>query len=340
MLAGTPFRFAGMNMYWLALTEDGGVHFPSHAWIDSAMDNAQTMGATVVRTHGVVSVGCSLCIEPDLGVINPNAFDGLDYAVAAAKRRNIRLVMPLVDNYQYFQGGRLTYLSWRGILADSQGSQFFTNSTVLGDFEQHIAAVLNHVNPYTGLAYKNDPAILAWETGNELSVYPATWTYSGWTDQVSRYIKLTLGARQLVMDGKYGIYSLNSTVDVASLQLPYVDIFSNHAYDNYRPPVEIVAESNTVHGYGKAFVIGEYSWTDRDVSGNPLSWTLPQMLLAVEQAGVNGDLFWELLPNGVSHNDGFTLHWPGDTADMQTRARELQAHAFVMCPSSGVCRTQ
>ena len=41
-----------------------------------------------------------------------------------------------------------------------------------------------------------------------------------------------------------------------------------------------------------------------------------------------------------AHNDGFTLHWPGDTADMQTRARELQAHAFVMCPSSGVCRTQ
>ena len=47
-------------------------------------------------------------------------------------------------------------------------------------------------------AYKDDPAILAWETGNEL-YYPSL----AWTLELARHIKLDVGAKQLVMDGKF-----------------------------------------------------------------------------------------------------------------------------------------
>ena len=46
-------------------------------------------------------------------------------------------------------------------------------------------------------AYKDDPTILAWETGNEL-YYPTL----SWTLELVRHIKQDIGAKQLVMDGK------------------------------------------------------------------------------------------------------------------------------------------
>ncbi len=36
------------------------------------------------------------------------------------------------------------------------------------DYERHMKAVLDHVNPYTGLAYKNDPTFAGWVDGNNL----------------------------------------------------------------------------------------------------------------------------------------------------------------------------
>lgn len=54
-------------------------------------------------------------------------------------------------------------------------NEFYTNETAISYFKTYITNLLNHVNVYTGIAYKSDPAVLAWETGNELDS-PAQWT--------------------------------------------------------------------------------------------------------------------------------------------------------------------
>jgi mannan endo-1,4-beta-mannosidase len=334
----TMGHFAGANVSWLGLLENptssgDGIHYPSHAEVDAVMNDAQAMSANVLRTFGALSVGCSLCIEPSLGVFNdgtngkPNAFDSLDYAIAAAKSRDIRFIMPLVDNAANYIGGKLTYLAWRNITADSVGSQFFTDSVVRQDFKDHISAVLNHVNPYTGLAYKNEPTIMAWETGNELSIYPTAWNNSAWTGHIANYIKTTLGSRQLVADGHYGIYTIEATLDTASLQLLNVDMYSNHAYDNYRPPQEIVNESNVVHSYGKVYFLGEYSWTGIGDGGVTLTWTLHEMLSMIENNNVTGDMYWQLFPNGINHGDGYDLHYPPDNPNIVNAATQFVNHA-------------
>jgi hypothetical protein len=70
---------------------------------------------------------------------------------------------------------------------------------------------------------------------------------------------------------------------------------------------------------------------ERD-SGTPL----PAFLSSVQaDTNIAGDLFWDLWPHAQTygydqHSDGFTLHGPGDTADMQARAQELRAHAYAM----------
>lgn len=160
---GKLFRFAGANIYWVGLDENvGGVNYPTHFSVDDAFLTVEEMGATVVRAHTLgISVGCQLCVEPSPGKFNETAFDHIDYAIRSARDHHIHLVIPLVDNWRYYHGGKHTFTDWRGIHDEFK---FFTNQTVIHDFEQYISTLLNHVNHYTGIAYKDDPTIMAWET--------------------------------------------------------------------------------------------------------------------------------------------------------------------------------
>src|SRR5690348_9666170 len=165
MLDGKPFRFSGTNIYWLGLREvtGGGAAYPSHFMVDDALATAQIMGATVVRSHTLgTSVGCQLCIEPVRGKFNPAAFQAIDYAIQVARKHHLRLIIPLVDNWHYYLGGKHTFTDWHGIANESA---FYYNAAVVSDFKQYINMLFNHVNSYTSVAYKDDPTILAWETG-------------------------------------------------------------------------------------------------------------------------------------------------------------------------------
>ncbi|MDQ2717543.1 MAG: hypothetical protein M3Z08_21840, partial [Chloroflexota bacterium] len=104
LLDGNLFRFSGPNIYWLGMQEtDNGNAYPSHFRVDDALATAALMGATVVRSHTLgISVGCTICVEPRLGVFNPLALQYIDYAIECARVHHIRLIIPLVDNWHYY----------------------------------------------------------------------------------------------------------------------------------------------------------------------------------------------------------------------------------------------
>src|SRR3984893_13638472 len=156
MLNGQPFRFAGANMHWLPFGDS--TIYTSQFEINDGLDAAKEMGLTVVRSHDLgISTGCSNCIEPALGVFNETALIHDDYVIKAARDRGIRLIIPLTDNWHYPAGGKHNFTDWRGI---SDENQFYYNAQVISDFETYISTLLNHVNTYTGVAYKNDPTIM------------------------------------------------------------------------------------------------------------------------------------------------------------------------------------
>lgn len=338
MLTGQRFRWGGPNIptasglsqtdsAYGAPVDADGLHLSSHAEIDAALDSARAMNARVIRPLCCLMVGKINSIQPSVGVFNADALEPIDYAISRCAGAGIKLIFPLVDNYQYYMGGKFSYCTANGVTPDSVASQFFTNSTVINSFKAHISFVLNHINRYTGIAYKDDPAILAWETGNELTVSPDPWssTHVDWTEDIAHHIKVTLGAQQLVVDGHT---DLDNT---AAYDLEHVDIYTTHTYHDALNPSWLVAHAETIHSHGKAFFLGEYSWTDKDLSGLPLSWTLTQMLSAIEASPfVDGDNFWSLYPPLANWSDGFTLHYPGDNGDMVTRATQLANHALEM----------
>lgn len=311
LLDGRQFRFAGANIYWLGL-DDGAQTYPSGFRVDDALRTANEMGLTIVRAHSLgTSVGCSLCIEPSLGVFNATAFQHTDYAIQAAKAYGLRLVIPLIDNYHFYHGGKHTFTDWHGIADENQ---FYTNPQVIQDFEHYIYTILTHINIYTGIAYRNDPTIMTWETGNEL--LPP----SSWTQLISSYIK-SIDSNHLVMDGNYGI-------DANSLHYPTVDIYSDHFYP---PDVNRLAgDTAATSGANKAFIIGEYDWeTPR---GTPLNTFLTAIL---NNPSASGDLFWSIWPHGDAYGyfvgwGGINLTYPGDTPDRRQRAQIIRAHGYAM----------
>lgn len=327
MVNGHQFRFAGANIHWLGLVCANGpaavglgtniCTYPSQSRVNDVLAAAHVMNATVVRSLTLgVSVGCSKCIEPTLNDFNDQAFNNIDYAIKTAASYNIRLIIPLSANAHYSSGGKHTFTDWRGLRDEDL---FYSNPLVIQDFKNYIAHILNHVNQYTGIALKDDPTIMAWETGNELQNATGSWDDS-WTEMIAEYIK-SIAPHQLVADGHTA--NAHRDLNASQLQLPSVDLYSSHFY-----PVSIsrmLTSANLAKQYNKGYFIGEYDWTSK-YGGDSLA----NFLSTIKNTeSILGDLYWDLYDAGY-HGDKYTLHYPGDTPNMQTRVQLLQRHAVAM----------
>lgn len=357
-LNGQTFRFSGANAYWMGLDDNirdgnGSPTYPTQYRVRNAFSGAVTMKANVLRTHTLgISVGCANCIEPSLGNFNDAAFQSIDYAVQQAGVNHIKLIIPLTDQWRYYHGGKWNFVHWasqagvagvtdtKSDLSRNAGNdygssstekeieqQFYTNSTIQGYYKDYISHILNHVNQYTGVALKNDPTVLAWETGNELFDAPTSWT-----QMIASHIKNTVGAKQLVADGSAasGLHTSSGALTATD-----VDIIGNHFYD-YPSGLDtawMAQDANLVKQNNKAYMVGEYGWS---ISGR--SNFLSALL---NNSAVSGDLYWALLPykeDGTPEphaslnygSDDVPMYVPGVDSTMQSAISELTAHATAM----------
>lgn len=336
-LDGKRWRFAGVNMYWLGLddnvTRSGRATYPSRLSVDNGFAAATALGSRLVRSTTLgVSVGSPGTLEPTLGHFDDKAFAAIDYAVAAARRHGVRLMIPLTDEGHYFHGGKHTFTNWLGHadIGGATGSDagqraqeafFYTDPRVIAAFHAYVTHLLDHVNPLTGLRLGADPTVAIWETGNELFDAPTSWT-----QQTARFIK-TRAPRALVADGSAATgKDINST----GYADPDVDIVDGHFYPT--DSGKAVSDAQFVAQHQKAYMVGEYPLTGTD----PGAWLAR---LAAEPA-ISGDLAWSLLPRDAgcspeAHQDGYTFHYPGATAAETREDRLLQAHATAMATRSG-----
>ncbi|PWI12714.1 hypothetical protein DI272_43325 [Streptomyces sp. Act143] len=312
-LQGRPFRFAGTNLYWLGLDENvGGVDRPTYFRIDDALKTARTMNASVVRSHTLgTSLGCASCLEPKLGEFNEDAFAPVDYAVARSRAYGLRLIVPLTDQWDYYHGGYSTLARWLGL---KDPKDFYTDARAKAAYKEYVRTVLDHVNPYTGLAYKDDPTIMSWELGNELNDMTRSWV-----DEMGAYVG-ALAPRQLISAGR------QQGVDAAALASPEVDIVDVHYYPSSAGAM--AADAARVSDRNKVYLAGEHG-SD--------TLTAADALALADNPDVTGVLSWSLFGHAddhgyVQHDDGYTLHYPGDTAAMRTDVLANAALAKMIAP--------
>ncbi|KAI0428872.1 glycoside hydrolase superfamily [Xylaria sp. FL1042] len=353
LVDGKQWKAVGPNVYWLGLDEnvvpaagepyDPSTHssYPTKERITEVMAVVNALGGTMIRTHTLgVSTGNPLSIWPKKGVVNEEAFNAIDWAVYQAGLYGVRLLVPLVDNYDYYHGGKYNFLRWAGFdltqTADSTNpeiQQFYTNATIVATFKDYIKTLLTHRNQYNNLTYAEDTTIFAYETGNELlgPVWGDMNCPADWVRDIVSYVK-SLAPQKLLFDGTYGINKTHLDIDE-------VDVFSDHFY----PPdnKKLQADINAVESAGKVYFAGEYDWIG--TSGGDSLQSFFQIL--ENSPTVGGDAFWSLFGrNGlecntfVNHSDGFTLQYgnPKNTNYTNSRIQLIRKHFITMSQGKNI----
>lgn len=311
-LNGAAYKIAGANAYWLAFNDNvrdvgGNPTYPSSTIKNATMLTLWNTGVRVLRCHTVgIGVGNTGTMMPTInGALNATAMDSADQVIAAAKAQGMLLWVPLTDRYNYYHGGAAAFLAFRGYPSGSTDSRtpFYTDTNCISDYKFYINALLTHVNPYTGLAWKDDPTIAVWETGNEM--YDATTT---WTNTIAAYIK-TLSPNTLVADGSAAD---GLSVSSAALTSTSIDIVGGHFYQHRMDLATATTDAATAASHSKAYVIGEYAWTNGDNNGAGVqspqpptrngTW-LPGIRAA---ANIQGSMWWTYVhPDAGIHRDGY-----------------------------------
>ncbi|KZT61799.1 glycoside hydrolase family 5 protein [Calocera cornea HHB12733] len=321
-LDGYEFRPVGPNIYWLGLDENvnPSPSYPSQTRVWEMMGIASAMGANAIRAHTLgISFGNSLSVVTGPNTYNDGAYQAIDFAIMAARVYGLKLIIPLVDNYNWYHGGKYNFVGWGGhswsgtgaaITPPDVGGFFYNDTNVVQLFTNYITHHLTHVNQYTGVALKDDPTIMMWETGNELSVYQQADgpPPNAWTQQICGLIK-SLAPNQLCMDGTYGIYPNSGQLSNGN-----VDALTDHFYpsDNNRLTTGAHYTQNTA---GKVYIAGEWDWTNQ-YGGDGIQSFMSQ----IEGLDGAGDFFWSLFGHDsdcctlVTHNDGYTMYYPGTTS--------------------------
>ncbi|MCI0333354.1 MAG: cellulase family glycosylhydrolase [Planctomycetes bacterium] len=307
-----PFRFISFNIPNLMVIEDAYEFTKPNPWrwpnefeIEDALESVRQMGGQVVRTY-VVSVyrdGSDMgkfvhVLGP--GQFNEEGFRALDMLVAAARRKGIRVIIPLVDQHKWW-GGIGEYAAFRGKPAEA----FWSDRQIIDDFKATVEHVVARKNSLTGVAYRDEPAIFGWQTGNEISSTPE------WTREMAAYIK-ELDPNHVVLDGK----SLKG-VPVWSLDDPNIDVITTHHYPwgadhDYVKPIR---EAHALTKGKKAYFVGEFGFVETPHIASAIE--------AVIEDGISGALLWSLrmhrreggfywhMEVGTGRNIYKAYHWPG-----------------------------
>jgi mannan endo-1,4-beta-mannosidase len=220
---GRPYYYAGVN-YWYGMNLGSNGPGGDRARLVRELDWLRGMGVTNLRvtagSEGPNSEPWRMvpALQTEPGVYDSLVLDGLDYLVGAMKDRGLRAVMCLTNFWQW-SGGMAQYVSWNGggpipypppepggnwNTYQDYASDFYSNPGAMEDYRDHVAFLINHVNPYTGLAYRDEATIMAWELANEpRGFHNNAASFNTWIDSTAAYIK-GLDPNHLVTTGCEG----------------------------------------------------------------------------------------------------------------------------------------
>jgi len=340
-LGGERFRAAGANSYWPAFADP----LVTDAIFQAAADN----DLAVMRMWAFNDIGDpadpTTSLDPQNTTTYFQYWDGekpalnegenglvkLDYAIASAKERGIRLVLPFVNNWGPF-GGMGQYVRWAGL--DDHGA-FYTDPQIRQWFKDWMTALLNRTNTYTGVKYKDEPTIAIWELANEprcegVPQLPSkdcsNETIVAWVAEMAAHFKsidskhvLGLGDEGFMcsQDTGHWAYTCSTGQDsLAFAQLDDIDIVGLHVYpDHWDTDVEwsrewILDHVAIAEQVGKPIFIGEYGWR----GAAPRNVVFDEWVGAFEEAGGDLALLWWMQPRNEfstpPDSDGFTVYCP------------------------------
>ncbi len=312
LLDGKDFYFSGTNQYYL--------FYKSPFMIDAFLDDAKNLGVNVLRTwafcDGQWQEGTTLQASPRQ--YYEEGFRRLDYIVYRAKLKGLRLILPLVNNWDDF-GGMNRYVRWSKTAREHD--DFYSDQETRSIFRDYINYLLWRTNYYTGIRYKDEPAILGWELANEPRVRPhRAEDFYRWIEEMAGYIK-SIDTEHLVSSGSEGQEGSDFLMTHSS---QHIDFSSFHLYpetwgmdlDKSLAYIQVHAEQS-LKTLNKPIYAGEFGLRDRARRDSVYQRWYEEF----DKLGVNGAMFWLLSSRQDDGSpypdyDGFTVYYPSSESTL------------------------
>ncbi|KAJ0986422.1 hypothetical protein J5N97_004778 [Dioscorea zingiberensis] len=216
MVDGKAFYVNGWNSYWLM---DHAVEDSSRPRVRVMFQVGAKMGLTVCRAWAF-NDGTHNALQVSLGRFDERVFKALDYVIMEAGRHKIRLLLSLSNNLDAY-GGKPQYVKWAkesGISFNSSEDSFFSDPVIRNYFKIYLKTVITRKNHLTGIKYRDDPTIFAWELMNEpRCISDATGdTLQEWIEEMAGFIR-TVDKNHLVTVGLEGFYGPTSSPEKLSI---------------------------------------------------------------------------------------------------------------------------
>ena len=167
-------RFNGVNLV-------GAACFPDHANAERLAERLSRLGLNIVRVHYIDTwaYGSNFMKAPMAAlfkkdpksncIVDEAQRERFEYLVAQLKKRGIYLNMNLHVAHELDERDGIPKTPWA-----NRGPDFFY-APLIEKEKEYARDVLCHVNPYTGLALKDDPCVAMVEINNENGMF-STWT--------------------------------------------------------------------------------------------------------------------------------------------------------------------
>ncbi|KAI3873151.1 hypothetical protein MKW92_004972 [Papaver armeniacum] len=359
MVNGKPLYLNGFNAYWLMSMASE----PScdKAKVTDTFEQASRLKMNVVRTWAFNDGTSYKPLQSSPGSYNEHTFKGLDFVISEAKRNGIYLILSLVNNYDDY-GGRKQYVQWardKGQYFQSD-DDFYTNPLTREFYKNHVKAVLTRNNSITGVPYKDDPTIFAWELINEPRCQSdlSGKTLQNWIAEMARHVK-SIDPNHLLEIGLEGYYGESvperkqynpgyqvGTDFISNNQIPEIDFTTIHLYpDQWLPDsseqtqlqfVKKWVQSHThdsasirkpilLAEFGKSSKAAGYKVGQRDAYFRRLYYTIYACARSGGPCG--GAMFWQLMAQGMdSYKDGYEVvlaECPSTAALINQQSRKL-----------------
>ncbi|MDR0415683.1 MAG: cellulase family glycosylhydrolase [Prevotellaceae bacterium] len=245
---GKPYYYIGTNFWYgatLGSTGQGGNRDRLLKELDFMKANGITNLRVLVGSDG--ADGHPSKVRPALqtapGVYNDTIFDGLDFFLAELGKRQMHAVLFLNNSWEW-SGGYGQYLEWAGVASNTadikdwlqlkkQLSMYATCDECKKMFFDHVKVVLSRTNRYTGTKYTEDPAIMAWQVGNEPRAFSseAKPAFAQWVRETTALIR-SLDKNHLISIGSEGSIGCEGDMELfeAMHADPNVDYLTIHIW--------------------------------------------------------------------------------------------------------------
>jgi mannan endo-1,4-beta-mannosidase len=317
MLDGKPFYVGGTSTHYLG--------WGTRKEVDAVLEDARKMNFNVVRSilHSVIGAPdgskphiwnfASTSDSSNMGMHgvyvlywnpttnswawNDSTVNGLgrwDYVIYKAKSLGLKLNISLIDFWRW-AGGTQQINAWYGTQypnAANNNAQnyydFYTDARMKQLYKDWVNHVLNRVNSITGVRYKDDPTIFAWDLMNEPEF---AWDRLGygrdWLMEMSAYVK-SIDRNHLLSAGSESRMKpdgtrINGFDPEAVLSLPNIDFGTWHTYPAYHDElaspaavVDLIKQHGQIAARQKKPVIIQefgYSFKKPDRAAVYKSWT-------------------------------------------------------------------